>query len=88
MNGRCPGSPMQACRVRTESGNSRTDVVKIVFDEYLDEKVTYDINTRYKCRIYVLSVFAVNVFLACFIFVLSVLQTTLFSVKYIAVVEC
>ena len=65
---RCPGSPLQACRVRTESGNSRIDVAKIVFDEYLDEKVTYDINTIYKCRIYVLSVFAENMFLFLFSF--------------------
>ena len=46
VNGRCPGSPMQACRVKTESENSRTDVVNDVFDEYLDDKVTYDFNTR------------------------------------------
>ena len=47
VNGRCPGSAMQLYPARTDSGYSRIDVAKIVFDEYFDEKVTYDINTRY-----------------------------------------
>ena len=42
---------MQAYSVRTDCGYSRIDVAKMIFDEYLDEKVTYDINTRYTCRI-------------------------------------
>ena len=46
VNGRCPGSAMQAYPVRTDSGYSRIDVAKIVFDVYLDEKVTYEFNTR------------------------------------------
>ena len=45
VNGRCPGSAMQLYPARTDSGYSRIDVAKIVFDEYLDEKVTYDFNT-------------------------------------------
>ena len=40
VNGRSPGSPMQACHVRMESGNPRIDVAKIAFDKYLDKKVT------------------------------------------------
>ena len=46
VNGRCPGNVMQAYSVRTDFGYSRIDVAKMIFDEHLDEKVTYDFNTR------------------------------------------
>ena len=45
-NGRCPGSAMHVYLANTDTRYSRLDVAKIIFDEYLDENVIYDFNTR------------------------------------------
>ena len=40
VNGRSPGSPMEACLAIMESGSLRIDLAMFAFDKYLDNNVT------------------------------------------------